>query len=399
MKKSIFLCIYITFFFSILHLLPVEASSAAGVIPASIDIPFFPNYEEIIDFRVIGYTAIDFEMKCPYVHVNNETLTDEDGVSSFTVTLKLPEKIEAEPGDYNCGFIMHRPQNPNMPPGIGAFAEVGARIMIKIPVKGKYAAMELSAQNANKGEPVYFKLNVRNLGDTDIKGVIAVIDIQDIENKTIEKLYTDAFDVLRYQSAEVWKRMETANYEPAKYRAKAALSYGGPKDAYAEAEFLIGKLFVNVLGMESNATAGKINPVSVNVESWWGNPIENVHAVVSMKNESGVPAGEFNTISVDLSPWQKASVGGYWDTDELMPGLYDADVTLVYKGGETKASYKIPLYAEEQIKTPLISFDKFKDVIASPVFVVLLVLILVINISVWMLKQRKQKKKAKKEKR
>ncbi|MDI6738114.1 MAG: hypothetical protein QME12_06395, partial [Nanoarchaeota archaeon] len=131
----------------------VYAPSMAGISPSRIDIPFFPYKEQRIDFRTMGYDMADFEFECPYANIINETVYDEDGVMTFSVNLKLPEKIDAEPGEYNCGFILHRPKNQNMPPGMGASAEIGVLIYVHIPVKGKYATISLNADNANKGEP------------------------------------------------------------------------------------------------------------------------------------------------------------------------------------------------------------------------------------------------------
>ncbi|MDD4878377.1 MAG: hypothetical protein PHO02_05075 [Candidatus Nanoarchaeia archaeon] len=371
------------------------AGSAAGVSPSTINIPFFPLYEGYVTFRPIGYEAIDFEMKCPYVHVRNETLYDEDGVNSFTVDIKLPQKIDAIPGKYDCGFIMHKAKDINAPPGVAAKAEVKASINILIPVEGKYATITLSADNVNKGEPVYFKVSASNLGDTPLYALNAVIDVMDIDGNIKETLYTTQSDVQPFSSTEMWKKMDTEDFEPARYNAKAVMAYGGEKPAYAETSFLIGKLFVKFLGIQMNATEGKINPVTVDVESWWGDPIENVRAEISIYNASGVLKGEFRTESTDLSPWQKATLRGYWDANGIEAGNYDANVTLRYKGGETSEIVKVKLNSLPEEKKKSDAFGKIAGVIASPVFLILLVLILVINISVWLIKQKKQKKEEK----
>lgn len=371
-----------------------SAASMAGISPSRIDIPFFPYTEKRIDFRTIGYSTADFEFKCPYVNLINETVYDEDGVETFSVNIKLPEKIDAEPGEYSCGFNLHRRKDINMPPGVSAAAEIGVLIYVHIPVKGKYATISLSTNNVNKGEPLFFKVGVNNLGDTALRGLSAAIDVMDIEGNVKETLYTTEGDALPFGSVELWKRMETTDYEPARYNARAVMAYGGEKPAEAETSFLIGKLFVKYIGMQLNATAGRINPVTVDVESWWGNPIENVRAEISMFNASGAFNGDFRTESVDLSPWQKATLKGYWDANGLEAGDYNANVTLKYKGGETSEIVKVKLQKQPEEQKRNISFDKLTEVVASPVFLAILVLILVINVGIWALKQKKQKKVA-----
>lgn len=397
MKKRYFLifCLFIMQLFAIPY---CGATSMAGISPSRIDIPFFPYKEQRIDFRTMGYDMADFEFKCPYVNFINETVYDGDGVGTFSVNIKLPEKIDAEPGDYDCGFNLHRPKNINMPPGVSAAAEIGVLIYVHIPVKGKYATISLGADNANKGEPVYFKVTVSNLGDTALKGINAAIDVTDIDGNVKETLYTDSSDVEPFASTELWKRMETTEYEAARYNAKAVMAYGGEKPAYAETSFLIGKLFVKFLGMEINATAGKINPVTVNVESWWGDTIENVRAEISMYNASGEFKGDFKTESVDLQPWQKAALQGYWDANALEAGEYNATITLKYKGGKTSETVKVVLQEQPEEEKTNMSFDKIKEVLVSPAFLIILVLILIINVGVWVLKQKKQKRTEKQKK-
>lgn len=394
MEKGYFI-IFCLFFIPFVTMPCCSAAAMAGISPSRIDVSFFPYTEQRINFQIAGYDAIEFEFKCPYVHPINETLNDEDGVSSFSVMLSLPEKIDAEPGEYNCNFILHRPANPDMPQGVSAAAEVGAVIAVHIPVKGRYASISLEAQNANKGEPVYFKVSVNNLGDTVLTGLSAVIDVMDNDGNIKETLHTGTGDAPPFGGVELWKKMETTDYEPARYKAKAVLLYGGENPATAETEFLIGKLFVKYTGMEMNATAGRINPLKVNVESWWGNPIENVRAEFRVFDKNNSYAGEFKTESADLPPWKKASLQGYWDTTGLEAGEYNANLTIRYKGGETMENVALVLQKEQESNEGGRMFEKISSVIASPVFIALLVIILIINISIWVIKQKKQRKKNK----
>lgn len=388
-RHFIVFCLFLAALFAIPY---CAAASMAGVSPSRIDIPFFPYAEQRIEFRTMGYDMADFEFKCPYVNAVNETVYDEDGVRTFSVNIKLPEKIEAEPGEYDCSFLLHRPTNPNAPAGVSASAEISVILIVHIPVKGKYAIINLNANNVNKGEPVFFKVDVQNLGDTTLNELSAIIDVMDIDGNIKETLHTTSSDVPPFKSVELWKRMETTNYEPAKYKAKATLFYGGEKPATAETEFLIGKLFVAYNGIELNATAGKINPVKINVESWWGNPIENVKAEVKIYDANQTYRSEFRTESVDLAPWQKASLQGYWDANGIEAGEYNANLTLLYKGGETKEKIKITVQKEPETEKESIGFKKLAEIVASPVFLALLILILIINVSMWLIKQKNQKR-------
>lgn len=382
--------------FWIMLLICAQTALAAGVSPGKTMLNFFPNQQIVIPYTISGY--YDFYLDnfgCDFVSFNNDTQKTDTGGVSFSVTINFPEKME--PGTHNCGFMIKQGElSKELPPyasgGVGAVTEVAAVIFVNVPAKGKYAEISLNANNANKGEPVYFNVGIRNLGEIDLYGLSAVIDVMDIDGNVKETLRTAAADAPRFSSAELWKRMETTDFESARYKAKAVLLYGGEKPAEAETEFLIGKLFVKFLGIETNATAGRINPVTVDVESWWGNPIENVRAEISMYNQSNAFKGDFRTESIDLQPWQKATLKGYWDANGLEPGNYTANITLLYKGGSTEADALLVLHERGAVAEESM-FGKAAEVLTSPIFLAILVLILIINVSMWLLKQRKAKQK------
>ncbi len=386
-----------TLIFCIMVLVCSQMVFSAGVSPGKTTINFFPNEKISIEYTISGYPAGFYlsDVGCDFVSFNNDTQKSSTGEIKFSVTLNFPEKME--PGTHSCGFMVkHGELSRDLPPyaggGVGALAEVGAVILVNVPAKGKYAEISFEANNANQGEPVYFKVAVSNLGEIDLYGLSAVIDVMDIEGNVKETIHTTTADAPRFGTAELWKRMETTNYESARYKAKAVLLYGGEKPAEAETEFLIGKLFVNFLGINTEASSGRINPVTVDVESWWGNPIENVRAEVSVYNQSNVFKGDFRTESTDLAPWQKATLQGYWDASGLEPGNYTAEIALKYKGGETKAEAMLVLNEAGAIEEKEEQgFDKIKEVLTSPIFLAILVLILIINVGVWLLKQRKTK--------
>ena len=390
-KRSIIVLI------TILAILPAMCL-AAGVSPGKAVINFFPNAMQTIEYTISGYGEFHITNKaCEFLKFNNDTNKLETGTIRFSVTLMLPNKME--PGVHDCGFLIKQGKlneniNPSTGGSMGAISQVGAVIKINVPVKGKYATISLSADNANKGEPVYFKVGVNNLGDTPLKDLSAVIDVTDIDGNIMETIHTTSGDAEPFSGVELWKRMETTDYEPARYNARALLAYGGEKPAYAETTFLIGKLFVKFLNFQTNATAGKINPVNVDVESWWGDTIENVRAEISMFNASGVFKGNFRTESVDLQPWQKATLQGYWDTNGLEAGNYTANITLKYKGGETNENVKVMLQKQPEEEKTNESFEKIKGMLINPIFLAVIVIILVINVSVWIIKQKKQKKAA-----
>lgn len=356
--------------------LPVVSS--VGVVPSRLDVPFYPGFEQTVEYTVKGYDNPLLEMLCPYVIFNNDSV--QSGFDTrFSVTIKLPEVIDAEPGELNCGFMIREGGIPGMPRGVGGRVEVAATIMVHVPYKGRYATMSFEASNANKGDPVYFHVIVNNLGEFDLEDIIAKIEIKDIENKTKEILYTEPISVPIFSAADIWKELDTKSYDTARYRAIAVVDYGGNEPAKAESSFLIGKLFVNFLGMTKNATTGLISPISLDVESWWGNKINNVYANLVLINGSGVVFTSFKTISQVLAPWQKAALTGYLDAANISPGAYEMNISLHYDEEQSniKAAFDIVSLPEPEELKPSMT-EIVKDIATSPIFLVSIVLLLII---------------------
>ncbi|MBU4456076.1 MAG: hypothetical protein KKA65_01100 [Nanoarchaeota archaeon] len=376
----------------VLFLLAIPLVLSAGVAPSTVNINYYPNQIQTISYEVTGYDRIELDMSCPFVKMNDD-LVSSGRSHSFSVTITLPEKVDADPGKLNCGFMIREKQNENLPPGVAARVEVGVNIYIHVPYEGRYAKINLIAPNVNKGEPVYFQVHVTNLGEEDLNNLIAKIEVYDNEDNLRETMFTTSGSAPIFGATDLWKKMETVNYDAAKYKAKATLNYYGDEPVVDEKTFLIGKLFVNFLRFTENTSVGKINPVEVEVESWWGNLIENVYAEVELINESGSSGGSFKTISVNLNPWTLEKLTGYWDATELSPGKYTAEITLNYGGEKTQATAYIDLLEEKVI----ISFwDSFKSFASTPAFIILVLIILItLNMTLWYLKSKKGKKNEK----
>ncbi len=380
--------------FGFLFLLLLKPSLATGVSPAKIELPFFPDRETVLWFDTQGYNDIDIEPSCPYIELNRDSIIKSGNNIRFSVTLKMPHKIDADPGKYNCGFMIREKSLPDMPRGVVARVEVGVVLNILIPYEGRYAKIKLEAPNTNKGEPLYFKVTVTNLGETDLNDLSAEIKVLNIKNETLKILRTTEGSAKKFGSLELWKKMETSDMEPARYKAVAMLNYGGDEPAFDETNFLIGKLLVNFVNMTRNATVDNINAVDVNVESWWGNPIEYVYAIINFKNESGVDGGTFKTVSESLQPWQTKTLRGYWDTNGLSPGKYIADIIVKYNGGEQHATSSIILNAKpEKVTLLTAAIVKAKSFIASTTFLLILIILFVVfNIALIVMLSKKRRR-------
>lgn len=360
---------------------------AAGVVPSTVDMPYYPGEKHIISYQVSGYNDIELEMSCPFVKLNGEIIKTGSN-HKFTVSVDLPEEIDAEPGRLNCGFMIKEKTTPDMPVGLGAFVEVGTNIYVHIPYEGRYAKLKLNVDNVKKGEPAYFKLSISNQGEEALKDLLPIIEVSDLEGNIKQVLHTDSVSVPIFEERVVWKKMETTDFEPARYNALATLNYMGDEPAVDETDFLIGKLFVDFVEMTPNVTVGKISPVEVEVQSWWGDLIKNVHAHVELMNGSQTLTS-FKTVSADLDPWQTVKLDGYLDVTEIPAGTYDAKINLYYDDAESLSETTIdvlPVVIETSF------WDSAKGFLTGPtLLIIILILLFAINILTWYWKKRSSK--------
>ncbi len=357
--------------------------------PPSYTVGFRPNHEEILYFSVTGYeNATAARISCPeWLSYNNDAAWGEDGRIHFSVTLRFPSEIKT-PGEHRCGFIVQEYQDPNIPPtwsGIRAIAQVGGTIIVDVPYPKKYATLDLEIPSQKKGEPIFASVNIKNYGIEEIYNVKAKIEIFDIKNSSINTVETTAVDkITTHQTVKLWKKIDTTLYEAAKYRAVATFDYGGDEIAKDEELFFIGTPHVEVLKSSENATANKLNDFQIEVESWWGDVLQNVYAFVNISNETF--SREFKTVNTDLNPWTTGLLEGYFDATGFNKGEHRVEIMVRYYGDkETIAQGTIMIYEEKEEK----EFPMLLVIIISGV-----ALLLIINIS-WVIYSRRKNLKNK----
>ncbi|MFH0798004.1 MAG: hypothetical protein V1906_01185 [Candidatus Woesearchaeota archaeon] len=363
----------------------------SGITPAKTTINFYPNLEQQIVYTLFGYDDISYEISCEEL-ITVDKITKEPGSHIVIATVKLPESLP-NPGKKMCGIRFSEkipPQNTDM---ISAQTGVGSVITINVPYPGKYAEITLEAPNANKGEPVLFKVSVNNLGNEVLNDIKADIQIEDVEEgKLVGVVQTNTKSIVPFKSGELYAIWNTKDFESARYKAKATVEYGGENPAIAEAQFMIGKMFIEFKDATRNGTSNKINPFEIKIESWWGEKLDNVYADVTMYNASGVNAGTFRTVSTEINSWETKVINGFWNAEQWGPGKYTADIKIKYEGQETPISWDFELLSPPEEKTQFdLVIEKAKANSVS-ILAIIILIIVIIDI-IWIIMNRRRKKK------
>jgi len=337
-KGKIFFKIFFTF--TIIIIL-IDISSALGIRPGKIEFNFQPNFERTITYTVFG---ADSEMStelyvegdlAEYVKLDKEILV---GGGSFIATLKLPEYIE-KPGKHRILIgAKEKPDEELIGTTIGTAVDIRGVIDIYIPYPGKYLEIvKFQSHNVNVGEPVNFELNIINSGKETVN-ITPKIEIISQE-KTIETLYLKERVLKSQEKINLYKVLDTTDYNPGRYNSIAIIDYG--KIAKAESKFRIGELIINITNYTKQIIIGGLQSFNIEIESGWNENIDGAYAEVSILNGSTTLLS-FKTSSTSLTPWENKTITGFFDTEGFTEGIYDANITVSYYGKDVgKSSSKL----------------------------------------------------------
>ena len=333
MKKKwfVFLILGIFLMFSI------KSIHAIGLRPAIVEFNFVPGEVVPIEYYVYEENpereieiSADGEL-AQYVELSKTNIT---GGGSFTATIKLPSKIET-PGKNRISISVK--EKPVEGGGIGTLTSIGGAVYIIVPYPGKYAELkELFAEDVNEGENLVFKAKVASLGEEEIFAKINA-ELFLYDGRKIEEFEIGQGKVESQKEKDFEKIVNSSNYGAGYYNLTTTLDYGTERIIKKEQYFRIGTLVVDIANWTKEVYPNRLNKFDVEVESRWNNKIENVYAQVSLydtQNESKVLT-EFKTVSETLEKWQKKTLSGYLNTENIEPGIYKTNITLFFERGSS----------------------------------------------------------------
>ncbi|MFH1333018.1 MAG: hypothetical protein ABIH53_02155 [archaeon] len=354
---------------------------AEGVTPAKVEINFSPNLKIDIPYKVTGYNSPEITTDCPqYLKYNNNQVKNTDG-TTFTITATLPSKMPLS-GQTECG-VRIREGTPPTPALIDIRTELIASIKINTLYPGEYAQITLTANNANQGYPINFKVTAENFGEQEIKDTYATIELTNGKKATIIK--TAQTNILPQSNIELTKQLDTTEYEPGRYTATAKLPYQGGT-ATAEYEFIIGTFLVNLIAYPTEIEIGEIKPFDISIESLWGETIKNAYATIYVTNKNSEQIAELKTQATQISPWQKTTLNAKINTTQFTPGEYNIKITIHYDGETSSENGKLTLKLPSTESTPLLK--KITGAVSNPITIATAISIIILIDMIWIIRKR-----------
>ena len=297
----------------------------------------------------------------------------------FKVILNLPYKIE-EPGMHQIYIGVRELFQTES--GAGARTAVEDRIKIRVLFPEPYLKTSLSIPDGNSNDLLTCKVNVENWGEPKINKIKATINIYDANNQVITTLNTDETSLSRGEYGKLTALLDTFGWTQGEYHADAVINWDGQQKT-AEDDFKLGELDANIISYTAEFEKNKLSPFDVEVESDWGNPIQNVYAVIDLPNN------KIQTPSKILQPWSKEILTAYWDTTPLEPGKYDANIELHY-GSKTKTQPIKVWIVDEVTQTQR---KPITTLLSTSIIWLLIIILLIIFNLVWLYHRYKKSRK------
>ncbi|MFC1728689.1 hypothetical protein ACFLZ7_04490 [Nanoarchaeota archaeon] len=330
----------------VLVVLLMQTVLAIGVSPAVTKIDFEPGMNKEVTIRILNNEHKDFNALISvqgdledYIALDKtmvEISSDED-TKSFKYRFKLPEQLE-NPGKYRTDIIIAEVPKKAANNGglISAGAAVVSQLIVNVPYPGTYAEAKLHMTEGKVNEEMQFAVAVFNLGKEDLEGVYAKLEIYDGDSK-ISELTTNYVDI----DSKGQSRL-SANWlpgKPGKYKVLVNVFYSD-KTITLEQPFEVGGIDLKIESLSiHDFSLGEIVRTYVVITNTWGSKLLDVFANVIVRDEIGRVVSQIDTTPIDIEPFSSASATGFWDTEDIFPGMYELEVSVDYYGTQTSRTF------------------------------------------------------------
>ena len=380
----------------------MSTASAIGVTPIRKVVDYEPGKELDLSVKVRNDAERDIkavtyargELQSQIAIVDSLVSVEKGSEAIIRYKLSLPAAFE-QPGTHKTDLVvMEYPEDFGTANAATATAtaSVVSELWVRVPYPGKYAEAKVFIAAGKPKEKTVFAVSVMNFGKENIADAYAKIRILGATYEEIASFETNHAAVDAGKEAKLageW--MADAN--PGTYHAVAEVYYDSKK-IIIEQNFNIGDLFIDITGIDvKDFTLGEVAVLTINLESKWNSPIENVYAELSVLDSKGTSYDTIRTASTTLPPFGAGNVKAYWDTEGIAVGEYSLRVLLHYAERVTER------LIETQVNIDSIRMDSgaTAKVIASPssrrdtVLTVLVIILIAVNIGWFAYFMRKKK--------
>lgn len=275
-----------------------------------------------------------------YVSFPTEYVTLEGQETKIEYAISLPKGLS--PGEHVTRILISQALTPGAD-GIGSRIVLPFTIRINVPYPEKF--VKASLEVIPTGSQLTVAATVENLGEKTVDSVTPRVSITDVFRQQVTTIPLDAEPLGLFEKKTFEKTVDIGKLKNGIYRATAAIAYDDNTVAVVK-DFTIGVPIIGVLSKEKFFKAGDVSPFTMDVENQWNAPLKNVVATLIVTSKGQEVAG-VRTDPFDLEIREHRHVTAYLDARKLVPGTYDAVLTITYEGGSVEDPYTIEVLAQD----------------------------------------------------
>jgi hypothetical protein len=369
---------------------------AIGVAPARSTFEFSPDSVFEGKFRVIvdevpAKILITAEGELgQYIELDKETLIVDQRETWINYKIRLPSDMY--PGERAGGILaIEVPRDTSREKVVMATTAVMHQVRVNVPYPGKYLVGKFYITETQVNRDIMFTLAFANWGKEKIERARAIITIKGPTNEELAVIRTGEVSIEPNKETKLQATWKT-EYEGA-YYAEAVIEYDGKILEISE-PFRVGDQSVEIETIEvRNFRLGQIAQLDILLRNKWNQPLNIDGRVEVYKNNKLISS--FNAMPVTLQARSTSMMSGYWNTEKVEPGEYDALVKITYGGQTTERAFSSLVSVDSIQFRNMISGEvtKGKNVGGTTLLVIIVFVLIIVNILLFIYINKKLRSK------
>jgi len=312
------------FFLFLIFILSFSLVVSIGVSPPKQYVDFISEGSASADYTILNYGGLvgtnivlsaEGSPLAKYVSFSENNFVMKTNEHLITATINFPsyENLSV----YGKQIIRIEASEVSAGPSSGSFAVVTAVepwLIVNIPIPGHFAEIEkFSIPNVKEGEDSSISFSIKNSGTKPLSNTRAEIEVFDLKGGLISSMSFDGINIPVGSSKSFSKPLRSSLMDPGKYLLVLKYYFDDNlKPASLSNYFFVGTTDILLLNYTSNLVEGKINKISLTLQSLWGSDLRSIRAsIIDFNNHSqALPV-------IDLGPFEKRVVETYIDVPLL----------------------------------------------------------------------------------
>jgi methionine-rich copper-binding protein CopC len=390
-------------FIVVAMLLMPAAVSALGITPAKRIFDFKPGKTvtyamDIVnngheDLEVIIYPRGEFTENIRLEH-QMITLSKDEGSKRVNMAFIMPDNIEkAGPHTMEVVAVGSAPSPENEGSIVKADVAVISKLVIEVPYPDKYAEARVYVLDTEVGKPAKISIPIFNKGSVTINEAYVKVEVYSSDGTKIEEIETEKV-MLKAGANTKLSVQTTEGLAKGEYKAVATIYYD-EKQVTTETMFSVGELTIDIKSLVVDKfTLGDVARFDILLYNEWSTELKGVYAEMQITDKDNNVYTDFKTVATDIPARQIGRLEGYWHTENVMPGIYYARITLYYANKAEQKLFELEvqpnkIIAREAFTGQAISASEEME-LGNSTYLIFLVLAMaaVIGVLVYKLKKR-----------